>query len=121
MSVQNHGGSPLDAARAFEFLCVEGVPRLLTTTEAGKCMGRSRGYAIALIEGGELEAHRDTARGTRPSARVTSRSVLLYLLKTAEYEPAKLADGIVALLRTLSDEGALDRIAAELAKRRAGK
>jgi hypothetical protein len=57
---------------------------------------------LELIEAGRLEAHRDSAVGTRKSNLVTRRSVLLYLAETANCEPGYLVIRIQALLENLN-------------------
>jgi hypothetical protein len=61
--------------------------RLLRTDEVAEIIGRGQHYVRALIEQGRLEVHGDSAFGQRKSSLITSRSVLLYLVSIANYDP----------------------------------
>lgn len=75
---------------------------LLLTREVAGEIGRAQAFVRELIESGRLEAHQDSAFGTRKSNVVTRRSVLLYLAETANYDPAFLVIRMEALLKNLN-------------------
>ena len=74
-------------------------------------MGISQESVRVAIESRELEAHRFTVHGTkaddfgkngsRLTNRVTRRSVLLWLAKTADYQPDAIADACYEVAKTL--------------------
>lgn len=76
----------------------------LNTQEVGQVIGFGDDYVRKLIEDGRLEAHADSAFGTRPTYRVTRRSILVYFARTAQYDPAQFLDGFKDLLRSLTSE-----------------
>jgi excisionase family DNA binding protein len=78
--------------------------QLLTTGEAAKYLGREVDFVRALVESGGLEAHQDTALGERKSSRVTRRSVLLRLMRSANYRPENFLRQIIELLETFPPE-----------------
>lgn len=76
--------------------------QLLRTDEVGTLIGRDPRYVRDLVESGRLEAHRDSATGERKSNIITSRSVLLYLVETANYVPADFEARLLAWMKTLT-------------------
>ena len=84
----------------FEFL-LPYAKALLRPDEAADCLGFERNFIYALILEGKLEAHADADKD-RPSYRVTRRSVLARLAKTAQYEPDEFLDVLETLAKTLS-------------------
>ena len=91
------------AQRTFDFL-MPYKKALLTTPEVGKVIGRAQDYVRELIDQGRLESHADSAFGQQKSNMVTRRSVLVYLARTAQYDPAHFVDSITDLLGTLTNE-----------------
>jgi hypothetical protein len=75
---------------------------LLRTDEVSEIIGRSKQFVRELVNNGKLEAHKDSAFGTRESAAITRRSVILYLAETANYDPTYLVLRIEALLKALN-------------------
>jgi hypothetical protein len=75
---------------------------LLRTDEVADIIGRSKQFVHELVDSGRLEAHRDSAYGTRKSAVITRRSVILYLAETANYDPTYLVLRIETLLKQLN-------------------
>jgi hypothetical protein len=96
-AARKFNASPEDLAvsqRAFCFL-IPVKKNLLTTGEVARFIGRNEDYVRQLLDEGRMEYHADSAFGTR----VTRRSVLYYLLKTAQYEP----DGFLSWLADLAE------------------
>lgn len=87
------------------------------TDEVAEVIGRSTQYVRELIDGGRLEAHQDSAYGTRKTSLVTRRSVLLYLAETANYDPGYLVIRIEVITKRLTAP-TLDRLIATLRKQR---
>jgi hypothetical protein len=100
----------------FDFLLPFQKP-LWRTDEVADVIGRSIAYVRALIEEGRLEAHQDSAFGERKTNLVTRRSVLLYQVSIANYDPAFHVIGIEALLKRCNAP-ALERIIATARKLR---
>jgi hypothetical protein len=92
----------------FEFLMPYEKP-LYRTNEVAETIGRDQAYVRVLVEAKRLEAHRDSAFGTRKSNLITRRSLVLYLAETANYQPAHLVLRIEALLKSLTS-AQLDRL-----------
>ncbi len=92
----------------FEFL-LPYSKALYRTDEVATTIGREQTYVRELVDNGRLEAHRDSATGTRKSNLVTRRSVVLYLAETANYDPAYLVLRIEAVLKTMRARD-LDRL-----------
>lgn len=95
------------AADAFAHLLSHGRP-MVTLDELAAAIGCSRKKARSLADAGEVEVHdfgcgegRATTARHAHAYRITRRSVLLYLLRTADYEPADLADRLVAIGKAL--------------------
>lgn len=102
----------LRGARRAEWDLLLPVARnLYRTDEVGRAIGRSTYFVRELIDSGRLEAHRDSAEGTRHTNLVTKRSVLLYLITTANYDPAYFIIRIEATL-TKASPATLDRLIA---------
>jgi excisionase family DNA binding protein len=78
---------------------------LLTTQEVARCIAQGQDYVRQLIESGRLEAHQDSAFGSRLSNRVTRRSVVVHLSRTAKYEPDTFLESLIDVAVTLSREG----------------
>jgi hypothetical protein len=74
---------------------------LYRTDEVADCIGRDPAYVRALIDAGRLEAHRDSALGDRKSSRVTRRSILVYLVETANYETIDIVVRVESVLKTM--------------------
>lgn len=71
----------------FDFLMPFSERRsLLNAKEVALCIGREVDFVYSLIEDAQLEAHGIPDR-KRTEYRITRRSVLLYLARTANYEP----------------------------------
>ena len=85
----------------YDFLLPYAKP-LYRTDEAADCICRDPAYVRALIESGRLEAHRDSALGDRKSSRVTRRSILLYLIETANYETIDTVVRLESILKTIA-------------------
>jgi hypothetical protein len=75
---------------------------LLRTDEVSDVIGRSKQFVRELVEGGRLEAHKDSAFGDRQSAVITRRSVILYLAETSNYDPSFLVLRLETLLKQLN-------------------
>jgi hypothetical protein len=90
-----------DAQRNFDFLLPYRKP-LYTVPDTVKAIGREQDYVRELIDLGRLEAHQDSAFGTRKSNLVTRRSIAVYLARTAQYDPAHFVDSFKELLATLT-------------------
>jgi hypothetical protein len=76
--------------------------QLYRTDEVAECIGRDPAYVRTLIDAGRLEAHRDSSiEGGRLSNRVTRRSLLLYLVETANYCGDETVARVEAVLKTL--------------------
>lgn len=73
----------------FDFLVPYRKPMLLPA-EAGKCLARSADFVRDLITLGKLEAIAQAAKGEREVYVVTRRSVLLWLVERAQFDPADL-------------------------------
>lgn len=99
----------------YDFLLPYAKP-LYRTDEAADCICRDPAYVRALIESGRLEAHRDSALGDRKSSRVTRRSILLYLIETANYECIDTVVRVESILKTLAPHH-LKRLGAAIQKR----
>src|SRR5579884_1946366 len=99
----------------YDFLLPYAKP-LYRTDEVAACIDRDPAFVRALIESGRLEAHRDSALGARKSNRVTRRSVLLYLVETANYETIYSVVRIEGVLKTFAPHH-LKRIIAYAQKR----
>lgn len=84
---------------------------LWRTDEVGDAIGRSTQSVRELIEQGRLEAHQDSAYGSRNSNLVTRRSVVLYLAETANYDPAYFIIRLESVIKKLKPS-ALDRLIA---------
>jgi len=91
----------------FDFLVPYRKPSL-QPNEAAKCLGeRSKDFVYDLIALGKLESVSMEARGKRPSYIVTRRSVLLYLVSRAQFDPADFQLCVRSLLETF-DRALLD-------------
>jgi hypothetical protein len=100
------------ARRTFDFL-MPYKKSLFTTPEVCKVICRGRDYVRELIAQGRLESHADSAFGQQKSNTVTRRSVLVYLARTAQYDPSHFLDSIIDLLGTLTNEQLKHVIAAD--------
>lgn len=110
-----------EAARAvargdFDFLLPFQKP-LWRTDEVADVIGRSTQFVRELIDDGRLEAHQDSAYGERKTNLVTRRSVLLYQVSIANYDPSLHIIAIEVLLKRLNAP-ALDRLIATARKLR---
>jgi hypothetical protein len=94
----------------FNFLFPYGSRTVLNTREVGNVLGREQDFVRALVDAGKLETHKDSALGERESNRITSRSVLLHLARTARYDPDAIADAICDVIATIADRDGLERI-----------
>jgi hypothetical protein len=102
-------------AGEYDFLLPYAKP-LYRTDEVADCIGRDPAYVRALIDAGRLEAHRDSALGDRKSSRVTRRSILIYLVETANYENIDIVVRVESVLKTLAPHH-LKRLVASANKR----
>jgi excisionase family DNA binding protein len=76
---------------------------LLRVDEAADTLGFKRNCIYSLLLEGKLEAHvseRESPNGRR--YRVTRRSVLAHLARTAQYDPDDFLDVLELLIETLS-------------------
>jgi hypothetical protein len=89
------------AQRNFDFL-MPFKKALYTVPETAKTIGREQDFVRELIQEGRLEAHADSAFGTRKSNLVTRRSVLVYFARTAQYDPAQFLDAFGDLMSALT-------------------
>jgi excisionase family DNA binding protein len=101
----------------FEYL-LPYAKSLLRPDEAADVIGFERNKIYTLILEGKLEAHAEER--DRPSYRVTRRSVLAYLAKTAQYEPDDFLDVIEVLIKTLSGKQ-IDQLVVRARRIREGK
>lgn len=91
------------AQRHFDFLMPYKKP-LYSVKETGKAIGREDDFVRKLIELGRLEAHADSAFGTQKTNLVTRRSILVYHLRTAQYQPSDFIESFAELLRAMTPE-----------------
>lgn len=102
----------------FDFLVPFRKPSLLPA-EAARCLNKSPDFVRDLIQLGKLEAIPMAAKGEREVYIVTRRSVLLYLVERAQFDPADFLLCIRSVLESF-DRAALDftiRTATELRAR----
>jgi hypothetical protein len=100
----------------FDFL-LPLAKNLWRTDEVADAIGRGTQYVRQLVEEGRLEAHKDSAFGSRESSLITRRSLVLYFAETANYDPTFHVVRIEALLPKLTC-AALDRLVAKVTKLR---
>jgi hypothetical protein len=100
----------------FDFL-LPLAKNLWRTDEVADAIGRGTQYVRQLVEEGRLEAHKDSAFGSRESSLITRRSLVLYFAETANYDPTFHVVRIEALLPKLTTP-ALDRLIAKATKLR---
>lgn len=94
----------------FDFLVPYRKPTL-QPNEAARCLGeKSKDFVYDLIHTGKLESVGMEAKGTREGYIVTRRSLLLYLVKRAHFDPTDLRLCIRSFLEAL-DAPTLDYIA----------
>jgi hypothetical protein len=91
------------AQRHFDFLMPYRKP-LYTVPETAKTIAREGDFVRKLIELGRLEAHADSAFGTQKTNLVTRRSILVYHLRTAQYEPAHFIESFADLLGAMTGD-----------------
>jgi hypothetical protein len=91
------------AQRHFDFL-MPYKKALYTVPETAKAIGREQDFVRELIAEGRLEAHADSAFGARKSNLVTRRSILVYLARTAQYDPADFIESFADLLAGMTAE-----------------
>ncbi len=84
----------------FDFL-VPTRKELMRPEEVSASLDRSKDFVYDLVIEGKLESHRQGSK-ERTFLRVTRRSVVLYHLETASYEPADFARRLADLAKTLS-------------------
>jgi hypothetical protein len=99
----------------YDFLIPTRKP-IMRMDEVASAIGRSIAFVRALIDDSRLEAHRDSAKGDRPTNLVTRRSVVLYLAETANYDPTYVVMRIEVVMKTLTAPG-LNRLIAFARKR----
>jgi len=90
---------------SFSFLLPWSDKRILTTREVAQALAMSDNAVRELVESRELEAHRYTIYGgpeARLSNRITTRSVLSWFAKTADYAPGAIVDALVEIAKTLT-------------------
>jgi hypothetical protein len=97
-------------AGEYDFLIPTRKP-LMRMDEVASAIGRSVSFVRDLIDDSRLEAHRDSARGERPSNQVTRRSVILYLAETSNYDPSFVVMRLEVVMKTLQAP-AINRIIA---------
>ena len=91
-----------NAQRNFDFL-MPYKKALLTTLEVGKVIHFKDDYVRELIQEGRLEAHGDPIEFKgRPTYRVTRRSVLVYFMRTAQYDASHFVDTFEGIFPTLT-------------------
>jgi hypothetical protein len=101
----------------FDFLVPYKKP-LYRTDEAADTISRSTEFIRCLIEEGRLEAHRDSATTEgRKSSLVTRRSLLLYQVSIANYDPNSIVARLEAIAKTLGP-AQLDRFARFISRQR---
>jgi hypothetical protein len=100
----------------YDFLAPYKKP-LYRTDEAADTISRSTEFIRCLIEEGRLEAHRDSASGDRKSSLVTRRSLLLYQVSIANYNPNSIVARLEAILKTFSPPQ-LDRLARSISRQK---
>jgi hypothetical protein len=91
------------AQRHFDFLMPYKKP-LYNMRETVETIRREDDFVRKLIELGRLEAHADSAFGTQKTNLVTRRSILVYHLRTAQYEPAQFIESFADLLSAMTPE-----------------
>ncbi|MCA1659013.1 MAG: hypothetical protein LC642_00505 [Verrucomicrobiaceae bacterium] len=89
---------------------------IMRPDEVANAIGRSLPFVRSLIEAGRLEAHQDSAKGSRESNTITRRSVILYLAETSNYDPAFIVMRVEVVMKTLK-QPALNRLIAFARKR----
>ena len=78
----------IDSAQMrFDWLIPFQAKQKLTTAEAAQCLARGQDFVRELVETGKLEAFGDSAFGERESLRITRRSVVVHLARTAKSDP----------------------------------
>jgi len=78
---------------------------LVTVPEAAEVISIGQDAVRNLLDNAELEAHRFTAFGdsnSRLTNRITRRSLLLWLVKTANYAPSAIVQTMLQIARTLT-------------------
>ena len=91
------------AQRHFDFL-MPYRKALYNVPETATAIGREQDFVRELIAEGRLEAHSDSAFGVRKSSLVTRRSILVYLARTAQYEPAQFLESFAELLAAMTSD-----------------
>jgi excisionase family DNA binding protein len=79
------------AQSLFDFILGISNRELMRVDEVARRIGVERDYVYGLISDGSLEIHRRDAH--RSTQLITRRSVLLWLMKTAQYRPADFVAG----------------------------
>jgi hypothetical protein len=93
----------IDAAhRSFDFLIPFQHKQLLSTEEVARCLGREVDFVRQLVELGKLEAFQDSAFGTRLSNRITRRSVVVHLARTAQSPVDDFAEALIEAAASFS-------------------
>lgn len=108
-----------NAQRNFDFL-MPYRKALYTIKEVCEAIQRGPDFVRELIDDGRLETHADSAFGELKSNRITRRSVVVYLARTALYDPAHFIDSIEELLKTLTNEQ-LTRLSIAITRIRANR
>jgi hypothetical protein len=93
----------------FDFLMPFSERRaLLSVKEVCLCIGREETFILERVQDGSLEAHGtapagETA-GRRVGLRITRRSVLLWLTRTAQYEPEYFLERLLKCVDALTPQ-----------------
>lgn len=91
---------PPAATEHFRFLLPE-KQEWFTPAEVGQIVGRSPNHIRACLETAELTGHRPPGEGRR-AYRIHREDVLLFLLRSANYEPEQFLGTMLDLLRNRS-------------------
>lgn len=93
--------SLLSVQTDFDFL-VPNRKELLRVDEVAEVLRFDVDTVYNMILSGELEEHRRT--GSRSHKRVTRRSLIVWLAKSASYEPTHIVDTLAEIASTLTRE-----------------
>lgn len=74
---------------------------LLSVQEVCACIGRGDTFVYEQVQNGNFEAH-GTLADQKQRLRITRRSVLLWLARTAQYEPQYFMDRLLNMIDALT-------------------
>jgi hypothetical protein len=100
------------AQMRFDWLIPFQTKQKLTTAEAAQCLARGEDFVRELVEQGRLEAFGDSAFGTRESLRITRRSIVVHLARTAKSDPDDFVAAFIDVAARMSAVGRKKLIAA---------